>query len=213
MLLTLKLAGSSFKPYLHAKSGNFYHMTSSRKPPNRTATRKSSPVQRPDDRSGLAREIGLVIKRTRPAAAWFAYLESTIRERVPSEYFEPMARYAAALASSAEYDLARKLQRFVDDVPAYELEEAEASNGPTSPAHVDVAMGVVPRLDSSVADLGPGAFLEEISRVNSAIATFQADLHEAVEIARAGGCSWVDIGSAVGVDEQAARYRFARRKR
>lgn len=54
--------------------------------------------------------------------------------------------------------------------------------------------------------------IEDLRQIGAAAQAIQADearLREAVEIARAHGRSWNEIGVALGVSRQAARQRFA----
>ena len=53
--------------------------------------------------------------------------------------------------------------------------------------------------------------LRAVAVAADALAADQARLTEAVEIARARGRSWTQIGIALGVSRQAARQRFADR--
>ena len=51
--------------------------------------------------------------------------------------------------------------------------------------------------------------LRQIAAVSEALRADQARLREAVEVARAHGRSWNQIGVSLGVSRQAARQRFS----
>jgi len=54
--------------------------------------------------------------------------------------------------------------------------------------------------------------LREIAGVADSLRADEARLREAVEVARARGRSWNEIGVALGVSRQAARQRFAAKR-
>lgn len=56
-----------------------------------------------------------------------------------------------------------------------------------------------------------GRHLREIGRALSALEQADADLHQAVESARAAGDSWEAIGVVLGTSRQAAHRKFAHR--
>ena len=53
--------------------------------------------------------------------------------------------------------------------------------------------------------------LRQIAAVSEAVRADEARLRETVEVARAHGRSWNQIGLALGVSRQAARQRFTER--
>lgn len=65
------------------------------------------------------------------------------------------------------------------------------------------------KLDPATAEVESIGDLREIAVVSEAVRADEARLRESVEIARARGRSWNEIGIALGVSRQAARQRFA----
>jgi hypothetical protein len=51
--------------------------------------------------------------------------------------------------------------------------------------------------------------LQQLAAVTDAVRASEAQLREAVEVARARGRSWNEIAVALGVSRQAARQRFS----
>ncbi len=64
-------------------------------------------------------------------------------------------------------------------------------------------------LDPATASVDNTEDLRAVAVAADALATDEARLTKAVEIARAHGRSWTRIGIALGVSRQAARQRFA----
>jgi DNA-directed RNA polymerase specialized sigma24 family protein len=63
-------------------------------------------------------------------------------------------------------------------------------------------------LDPATADVLRTDDLREVAVASEAVRVNEAQLREAVEIARAHGRSWNEIAVALGVSRQAARQRF-----
>jgi len=63
-------------------------------------------------------------------------------------------------------------------------------------------------LDPATADVLRTDDLREVAVASEAVRANEAQLREAVEIARAHGRSWNEIAVALGVSRQAARQRF-----
>lgn len=64
-------------------------------------------------------------------------------------------------------------------------------------------------LDPQTAEVDHTDDLREIATVSAALRADEAQLREAVEVARANGRSWNQIALALGVSRQAARQRFS----
>ncbi len=65
---------------------------------------------------------------------------------------------------------------------------------------------------SQVRALSPReAFMEEAARIDHARQGLERSLQLAVEVGRAQGLSWTDIGAGLNVTRQAAFQRFGRR--
>ena len=62
-------------------------------------------------------------------------------------------------------------------------------------------------------DFKDTADLRAIAEANEGVRTGQAHVREFVQVARANGRSWGQIGLALGVSRQAARERFAAKLR
>ncbi|MFT4036374.1 MAG: hypothetical protein QM679_12445 [Patulibacter sp.] len=67
-------------------------------------------------------------------------------------------------------------------------------------------------LDTPTAAMDDTTDLRRIADTADTIRSADAHLYELVEIARANGRSWGEIGLSLGVSRQAARERFTRRK-
>lgn len=67
------------------------------------------------------------------------------------------------------------------------------------------------RLEPAEAEADNLEDLRRIATASDAIQAGEAELREAVALARAHGRSWNQIGIALGVSRQAARQRFAER--
>lgn len=65
-------------------------------------------------------------------------------------------------------------------------------------------------LDPATTHARDARHFRSIIAANEAVATAEADLHSAVQAARAAGDSWTVIGAALGVSKQAAQQRFSR---
>lgn len=63
-------------------------------------------------------------------------------------------------------------------------------------------------LDPATADVLRTEDLRDVAVASEAVRANEAQLREAVEIARAHGRSWNEIAVALGVSRQAARQRF-----
>lgn len=68
-------------------------------------------------------------------------------------------------------------------------------------------------LDPATTDVDETDDLKQIASACDAVRADEARLRDAVEIARAQGRSWNQIGVALGVSRQAARQRFAHKTR
>ena len=66
-------------------------------------------------------------------------------------------------------------------------------------------------LDPANAEVDHTDDLRQIAAVSDAVRADEARLRETVEVARAHGRSWNQIGLALGVSRQAARQRFTER--
>lgn len=162
----------------------------------------------------MARELGRVMTRNESATLWVDYLASDLEDRAPASEFDAIDRYASARAAAARFELARDLFRFVSDSASASAHSGKKSGGDAAEsAVVDASPALLRRFDATLSPVDWAAFSDEIVRVDSAIATMQADLHNAVALARSSGLGWSAIGSALGIDGEAARYRFGRRKR
>jgi hypothetical protein len=56
------------------------------------------------------------------------------------------------------------------------------------------------------------AFVKEAVRIDLARQGLERSLQLAVDVGRAQGCTWADIGAALNVSRQAAFQRFGRRQ-
>ncbi len=66
-------------------------------------------------------------------------------------------------------------------------------------------------LDPATAEVDHTDDLRQIAAASAAVRADEAQLREAVEVARAHGRSWNQIALALGVSRQAARRRFIRK--
>jgi hypothetical protein len=74
-------------------------------------------------------------------------------------------------------------------------------------------MGALPSIEDLKAEIGPGSPLEQLTAASELADRLRARgdelLDHFVAAARAGGCSWREIGGSLGTSKQAAQQRFA----
>jgi hypothetical protein len=109
------------------------------------------------------------------------------------------------LADQAERSTAT-LARVCQDLDAWVAQRADDENR-VAAAVVDSGQ------NSRVETEAPGVTLAGVSSAQETLDQARADLHQAVECARARGASWRQIGEALGIAGQTAHKRFDPRAR